>query len=1489
MFQTKYFDGVRKAQAEQRPVSEMPPFDIGRLRSKGGIGERVRDLLFEDPRWWLKILRRWWPTPRIGKFVLVTRDADVREVLERESEFITPYGPEMTEMAGGANFVLGMQDGEDYRKLKKPLLSAFPPAEVEQRVRPIAARHARAIMDRASPGFDAIARLMKVVPARICREYFGMIVDDENEFTDWSIALSSIFFSDPAASKVTRELAIVAADRMVKTVDRSITAIRDGSALPDTPLSRMVGMMDNGVLTREEVHSVMLGMISGFAPTNLLAGGNCLDVILSRPEALDAVKLAIGANDTEALDKAVMEAMRFKPIWIGPWRYASSELRIAAGTKREKLIPRGATVMPATLSAMFDPDAVERPDEFDPERPRKTYMVYGHGIHVCIGAEVARVQIGECLRAIFAKKDVRRMPGRDGKMTRIGAFPEHLRIDFERDPLDKVVKQSLVTVVLPVKPGIDLDAVREDVGSLRNPAGTAMEAALDATDKIHFASIAVVETGKTDPASGLAEGVIVVEMSGDGCAKEVLPVFAAATGDILRPILERACVNPNGREVADLLDAHSRDVSPAFGSTLGVVFSGTPGHSVARIKAEASLADALRDVVETPRPNDPRGAAAALAQARKHLQATGKYDFAFRTTESDLEKPAGSVARAIRATLTTPYLAFLVLVLVLLGGWLTHMNVFGPPSTPLDSAMAFGLGILGLAFAAGLVTGGMTLLLYGPDGRAAGEVEDRRLRTRFLRFLLVGLAILAAVLVGAYVYGPFDGPLRNLFVTGASLLLAVIGLLVVASAVIVGVAWLLQRWESHDKRSILSLELADLENIQKREGWRPQNHLTAISVMKPGRLRRLTLRLVFYLIQISAQKVFRPGYLSTINTIHFARWVLIPGTDRLVFFSNYDGSWESYLEDFIAKAAKGLTGVWSNTIGYPRTTLLFFDGARDGDRFKRWARRQQVPTLFWYSAYPELTTQRIRINSRIRRGICWASDSEARNWVSLFGSRPRPYISQKRFDLSAIPTLPAPPDPLESGEIQAIFFNAFGALQHGHLFAFSIPDNLSRQARLEWLEFLAANTSFGDVVPRVKAMTIGFGPRGLLQLGLATHPDENVMREFPSAYLQGMGHAQRSRILDDKGASDPANWRWGSGSRSGDILVSCYAHDTAMLVTVADEVRTRALAAGLSVVADVPLSVNRDKQNRAKEQFGFADGISQPVVRGTARANAGAPAANVVAAGEFLFGYRDEHGFYPVSPAVSAKNDPTGILPSLRHRRGDGGVKEEQRDFGRNGSFLVVRQFEQHVETFESYCAFAAQEQSRAHADPTITPDWIAAKMMGRWRDGSSLVRNPEGRPGRPADNAFSYGVEDPQGLRCPFGAHIRRSNPRDSLGDDHATQIQIGKRHRILRVGRTYELRDESGGIEEKGLVFMCLNADIERQYEFMQQTWVASSSFHGLNGEKDPTIGSSNGTGRYTIPKWEGSVVLKNLPDFVTTRGGGYFFMPSRAAVRYLISRLR
>src|SRR5262249_27866388 len=162
--------------------------------------------------------------------------------------------------------------------------------------------------------------------------------------------------------------------------------------------------------------------------------------------------------------------------------------------------------------------------------------------------------------------------------------------------------------------------------------------------------------------------------------------------------------------------------------------------------------------------------------------------------------------------------------------------------------------------------------------------------------------------------------------------------------------------------------------------------------------------------------------------------------------------------------------------------------------------------------------------------------------------------------------------------------------------------------------------------------------------------------------------------------------------------------------------------------------------------FGFRDGISQPIIRGSRRFYNGANPIHVVAAGEFILGYRDNRGFFPPTPVISGEHDPGCCLPALpdwlpdRFPDFDRDEINGFRDFGRNGSYLVIRQIEQDVEAFQRFTANAARELNAKYDGLNVGPDWVAAKMVGRWQDGSSLVRNPA-RPGGRLDNDFLFGI----------------------------------------------------------------------------------------------------------------------------------------------------
>ena len=195
------------------------------------------------------------------------------------------------------------------------------------------------------------------------------------------------------------------------------------------------------------------------------------------------------------------------------------------------------------------------------------------------------------------------------------------------------------------------------------------------------------------------------------------------------------------------------------------------------------------------------------------------------------------------------------------------------------------------------------------------------------------------------------------------------------------------RWtETHEPPPSELDVKAHVKELVKREDRTHivQNHMASITIVKPGVFRRVTLWGFLWLVNLIARTSDK-GELQRIPSIHFAHWSLIDKGRRLLFVSNFDGSWENYLDDFIDKASIGLTGIWSNTVGFPRARWLVLEGAQDGSRFKDYARDSQTQTNVWYSAYKQLTVQTIDNNSAIREDLFTSLDDAAtRNWLRRF-------------------------------------------------------------------------------------------------------------------------------------------------------------------------------------------------------------------------------------------------------------------------------------------------------------------------------------------------------------------------------------------------------------------------------------------------------------------------------------------------------------------------
>lgn len=452
--------------------------------------------------------------------------------------------------------------------------------------------------------------------------------------------------------------------------------------------------------------------------------------------------------------------------------------------------------------------------------------------------------------------------------------------------------------------------------------------------------------------------------------------------------------------------------------------------------------------------------------------------------------------------------------------------------------------------------------------------------------------------------------------------------------------------------------------------------------------------------------------------------------------------------------------------------------------------------------------------------------------------------------------------PADYADIQGLVLNGYGNLKCTRFLFLQVGDPAGAR---RWLGDLcpqittAARRPKGAVKPDT-ALNIAFTHAGLAQLGLP--PD--TLAQFPRELQEGMAHGERSRVLGDTDASAPEHWDLGGpNTPEFHVLLMLYGRDDDVILARYPELVGQWEAAGLFEVFKQDTGRISDK-----EPFGFKDGISQPFP-------AGAPGSPIpgeipIAAGEFLLGYRNGYKTLPPSPSVPASN---------------GGM----RDFGRNGSYLIFRKLAQDVAGFWRFVD--AHSQTAADTPDPARREWLAAKIVGRWPGGAPLVLAPEhDDPALHAtdkSNDFRYMPTDAAGLACPIGSHVRRSNPRDSLLPTPARSLVIANRHRLIRRGRHYEDHRadtwDPKGVEH-GLCFLALNADIQRQFEFIQQTWLNSPKFGGLYDNKDPLVGDNDGTGHMTIPCLPVRQHVNGLPRFVRVRGGGYFFLPGLNALKLL-----
>ena len=465
-----------------------------------------------------------------------------------------------------------------------------------------------------------------------------------------------------------------------------------------------------------------------------------------------------------------------------------------------------------------------------------------------------------------------------------------------------------------------------------------------------------------------------------------------------------------------------------------------------------------------------------------------------------------------------------------------------------------------------------------------------------------------------------------------------------------------------------------------------------------------------------------------------------------------------------------------------------------------------------------------------------------------------------------------PPVQIDLGDIQGDILRAYGNDYDNTTYAFVKLECSAEQARA-WFAGVVDHVTTAAPWPRgekpLTTLNVSVTAEGLRKLGVS----EAVVGTFSSEFRKGM--AARKALLGDIGPSDPGSWEDGLGSGDAHVLLTINAKEAKDHKHALGKMR-KAMedAGGIRIVYQEDTALLPG----SREHFGYADGFAQPAVEGSSDDRArggGVPLKGggwrALAPGEFILGYPDE----------DTRADPKKRLPSA-----------PAAPLGRSGTYMVWRKLYQDVARFRRVIHKAAElyEGGDEHL--------LSAKVVGRWTNGAPLVKYPT-KPPKQFDaqtegaNDFRYD-KDLDGMRCPIGAHVRRSNPRDALG---AVKGPGGKllsfegslsfRHRMIRRGMPYgpELPvgvTKDDGVD-RGLVFVSFQASISRQFEGVQVQWLNAGNIFGLGHDRDFLFGHPEGKGKMTI-QGRPPFFLTPQETFVRTRGGEYLFVPGMTALAAL-----
>jgi hypothetical protein len=451
-------------------------------------------------------------------------------------------------------------------------------------------------------------------------------------------------------------------------------------------------------------------------------------------------------------------------------------------------------------------------------------------------------------------------------------------------------------------------------------------ALLKKIDELHFISIfTFVPHGDGNP-----EGYLVVEANFDGPVDNFLANFTREFAQPLDRIFAR-CGRSQNESLTEFIRRHTN--KPAC------FYVSCPGLSRAQIATEHRLVERLRFETDTLARQD-ASACRDCETVIKHMYQVAKHNGFLAAAQASvpfLVKHGQQIVRALCVLIPVTLLAFCVLAIGR-----------SPPLQAIDRhpLLSAGLGCVAVFLSYWLA----------PAGK---------------KILVSGIVLLALAVVAGAVWGSRIVPAQIFTVV----LFVLIGVGIVAGAVAFGL-YRIELLERKDQIDAGWIDIGHMQSVCQDENSPRcmQNHFINISIVKSGGLRLWALKLVLCVVHLAGIVYFNRGSLGGIPSIHFARWVILDRKefDRplLMFLTNYDGSWDSYLGDFVDEASEGVSGTWSNTGGFPRTWgLIFGGGSRFEKQFKGYARQGQRRSVAWFTAYPNVSVGQKLSNEKVRREL----------------------------------------------------------------------------------------------------------------------------------------------------------------------------------------------------------------------------------------------------------------------------------------------------------------------------------------------------------------------------------------------------------------------------------------------------------------------------------------------------------------------------------------